>query len=105
MNIKNVIKDLSSKELSKRSDAVGKIYKNRYAEAAAPLLDLLEKESSRALKEKILLTMKNMIAEIDFDIIRQMLYSEKAFVKNGAIELIKKKYCLALRTSCRTFPV
>ncbi len=55
-----------------------------------PLIEICEKEKERALKEKILFIISNLISEIDFEMFERMLQSADPFVRNGAVELLKE---------------
>lgn len=54
-----------------------------------PLIDGLEKEKSRALKERILMVLSRLIPLVQYRDADRMLRSPDPFVRNGIVEIIK----------------
>lgn len=53
-------------------------------------VDLLEKERDRAVKERLLMILTELIPRSDYDIVDRMLRSPDPFIRNGVVEIIKK---------------
>ncbi len=53
------------------------------------LIEALEKEKSRAIKEKIYLLLLELIPKTGFDALAKMLRSDDPFTRNAAVEIIK----------------
>jgi len=55
-----------------------------------PLVELLEIEKDRAVKERMLIVLNRLLPMSDFQDIDRLLKSPDPFVRNGAVEIIKK---------------
>ncbi len=53
-------------------------------------VDLLENEKDRAVKERLLMILNELIPRSDYDIVDRMLRSPDPFIRNGVVEIIKK---------------
>ena len=53
------------------------------------LIEVLEKERSRATKERIYLLLQELIPKTGFDALEKMLRSDDPFTRNAAVEIIK----------------
>ncbi len=53
------------------------------------LIEALEKEKSRAIKERIYLLLQDLIPKTGFDALAKMLRSDDPFTRNAAVEIIK----------------
>jgi len=55
-----------------------------------PLVDCMEQESSRAVKERVLIVLNLLLPLSQFKEVDRMLRSSDPFIRNGAVEIIKR---------------
>ena len=96
MDINNLREKLLSSEKSDVSEALDIIYENEIIELADVMVEVLKKETSRSMREKILVTIGKLFNKLGsfnklgFETIKQMFFAEDAFIRNGIISLIKR---------------
>ncbi len=78
-------KEEKKEALRELSDNLSKLGKSELD----ALIDVLEKESSRATKERIYLLLQELIPKTGFDALEKMLRSDDPFTRNAAVEIIK----------------
>jgi len=79
-----------------KTEAIYKLLKTEGPKAIELLVNILETEESRALKERILLALEKLLPLADFGSIERMLKSQDVFVRNGAIKIFKNSIRLVL---------
>lgn len=96
MDIDKLREKLLSSEKSDISEALDIIYENEIIELADAMVEVLKRETSRSLREKILVTIGKLLNKLGsfnklgFETIKQMFLAEDAFIRNGVISLIKR---------------
>ncbi len=86
----NKITDLESADRKKRIAVIETIQERRSFEDLHPLIDHLEREPERAIKEKIVMVLDDMLPEADAATVGRMIGAEDAFTRNCAVEAMKR---------------
>ena len=84
------ITDLNSSKREDRIRVIDAIGEQKLISLISPLIDHLEKETDRAIKEKIVMVFNRLISYVDADCIGKMIKSEDPFTRNYAVETMKK---------------
>jgi len=91
LGLEDLIKDLSSPDEKTRAFAAEDIAYDAYVEGIGPLLERLQIESSRFVREVIITSLKNMQGpELIVQVI-PYLNSDDAFIRNGCIEILARQ--------------
>jgi len=84
------ITDLESDDREKRIAAIETVQEQRSFQDLDFLIDHLEREPERAIKEKIVMVLDDMLPEAEATTIGRMIGAEDAFTRNCAVEAMKQ---------------
>ncbi len=88
--MENRITNLESDDREKRIAAIESVHEQRSFQDLDPLIDHLEREPERAIKEKIVVVLDDMLPEADATTVGRMVGAEDAFTRNCAVEAMKR---------------
>jgi hypothetical protein len=82
-----IFRDGSSEE---KNDVLEKILKTKDCSLILPMIENMEEEKNRSVKERTLMVLVNLVPMESYRSIDRMLRSPDPFVRNGAVEIIKR---------------
>ena len=83
------VQDLESNDRQKRLEVIEKIHQQRDISVLDVLIDHLEREGERVIKEKIAMVLDDLLPEASAESIGRMIRSEDAFTRNCVVETMK----------------
>lgn len=89
MDKNKLIETLETGAVEEKAAALESLRETKDIKLIVPLTDALEKEKSRAIKERILLVLNRLMPLSEFKEAHRMLRSPDPFVRNGIVEIIK----------------
>lgn len=91
MGLEDLIKDLHSSDEKTRAFAAEDIAYDGYIEGIGPLLERLQMEPSRFVREVIITSLKSFSGPELIDQLMPLLKSEDAFIRNSCIEILSRQ--------------
>lgn len=88
---KKILEGLESNDPEDRINAIAFLGRSDDAAYVDPLIDHLERESDRSLRERIILALGDFLPRVGFRSVERMLRSHDAFIRNAGVDILRKQ--------------